>query len=60
MKPLKRYDYHRSHVSTIPRMKRMIQLVDVADDFENWRKDNLPINWHGERCRRKAMKGGKR
>jgi len=56
LKPMKRYD-HRSHVSGIPRMKRLIQLVDSHIDFEEWKAQNLEINQHGERHRRKQSCG---
>jgi hypothetical protein len=50
-------DNHRSHVSTIPRMKRMIQRIWTFNDFEEWKAKNLPINWYGERSRMKQAKG---
>ena len=34
---------HRSHVSTIARMKRLLQLWDRNDDFEEWQRHNLEL-----------------
>jgi len=34
---------HRSHVSTIARMKRLLQLWDKNDDFEEWQRHNLEL-----------------
>jgi len=50
---MKRYN-HKSHVSTIPRMKRLIKRIWTFNDLEEWKAKNLKINWQGERCRKKA------
>ena len=55
MKPLQRYDGHRSHVKN-ERMKRMLQLIDRDEDFESWKRKNLEVNWHGIICRERKNK----
>ena len=35
MKPLQRYDGHRSHIKN-ERIKRMLQLIDKDEDFESF------------------------